>query len=329
MTDAEAIEYARLALAAWGCDGRQPRLIKNRENAVFEVRGPEGQRAALRLHRPGYQSNAAINSELWWSDALHHAGLRLPQPIAAQHGKLTVYVENAGRLASMVSWVDGVALGESGADFPWDENRQIRLYSALGQALADLHNHSDEISFPPEFTRPRLDCAGLLGTAPLWGRFWENPALSPAEMKLLHSTGAQLQAVLNTHENAGGDFGLIHADALRENVLVAEDAVTLIDFDDGAFGYRMYELGVAMSQNWELANAGDLARALLAGYQSKRSLPVDAPMLMPAFTTLRCLASCGWAMSRYAPDDPTLIAYGQRAVRAADRYQSGQAFFGI
>ena len=77
-----------LALEAaqhWG--GHSPRLIRNRENAVFEISLPSGP-AALRLHRMGYQSDAAIWSELWWCDALAAAGLPISTPILSQSGAL-------------------------------------------------------------------------------------------------------------------------------------------------------------------------------------------------------------------------------------------------
>lgn len=327
MNDTEAVLFATHSLGAWNITSCTPRLISNRENAVFEVTLPNAARAALRLHRPGYQSDASIRSELSWSDALAKAGMRLPQPIAAQNGELAVFVPEARRMASMVSWINGDPLGAGGEDFIWNKSKQNSLYSALGGALAQLHALSDNMDLPPDFTRPCLDTNGLLGPTPLWGRFWENPALTGAEANLLQKTRTRLTKVLAEHQANGGDFGLIHADALRENVFVEASSVTLIDFDDGAFGYRMYELGVAMSQNWQLENAADLANALLTGYQACRPLPTGASLLLPAFITLRCLASCGWTMLRYAADDPTLIAFAKRAVRAADLYLSGQKLF--
>jgi hypothetical protein len=57
MTEAEA------AAALWG--GRILRPVAERENAIFELALPQG-RAALRLHRRGYQPDTAIRSELWW-----------------------------------------------------------------------------------------------------------------------------------------------------------------------------------------------------------------------------------------------------------------------
>lgn len=323
MNDVEAITFAKAALAAWDINGATPRLIKNRENAVFEVVAPDGGRAALRLHRPGYQTDSAIRSELIWAQELANAGMELPCPIPCKSGDLVSFVSEAGRMASIVSWVDGVPLGDSGIDVEWGAATQLDLFKTLGAELAKLHKLSDALTLPDDFERPHLDIDGLLGEDPNWGRFWENPALTAAEHKLLLTTRAHLRGVLETYHAMGADFGLIHADAISENVLTADGAVTLIDFDDGVFGFRLYELGAAMSQVWARPNAQDLATALVEGY----GLNPEEAKLIPAFTVIRVMASCGWAIARHAPDDPTLLGYTDRATRAATRYLSGAPLF--
>lgn len=323
MNDAEAIAYAKAALAAWDAPDCTPRLIKNRENAVFEVIAPDGGRAALRLHRPGYQTDDAIRSELVWTQELAKAGMDLPRPIPCISGDLISYVTVAGRMSSIVSWVDGVALGDGGIADEWGESVQLELFTALGCELAKLHKLSNTLRLPETFERARLDIDGLLGEAPNWGRFWENPALSQADKSLLLEARAKLVSMLQDYHAGGADFGLIHADALSENVLVLDNAVTLIDFDDGVFGFRIYELGVAMSQVWDRPNAQKLATALVNGY----GLDPELAKLLPAFTVIRTLASCGWTISRYAADDPALIGYADRAVRAATRFMAGEPLF--
>ncbi len=323
MNDAQAIAYAKAALAAWDVPACTPRLIKNRENAVFEVAGPNGTRAALRLHRPGYQTDAAIRSELVWSQGLAQAAMAVPCPLQTRDGDVIAPVADAGRVASLVTWSEGEPLGEGGVPFSWDTDRQAQLYHALGAELARLHRISDTLSLPDWFERPRLDIDGLLGKAPLWGRFWENAALTREGMTLLQEARNRLQGKLQAL-SGDADFGLIHADALRENVFVQGDDVSLIDFDDGAFGFRLYDLGVAMSQNWDLPNAAELAAALCEGY----GLDAKPTALVPVFTVIRALASCGWCMPRYAPDDPALIAYTKRAVNIAKRYMDGKPVYG-
>ena len=53
------------AMAEWGITDCTPRLIKYRENAVFEVRAPDAPRAALRVHRQGYHSADSLASIIY------------------------------------------------------------------------------------------------------------------------------------------------------------------------------------------------------------------------------------------------------------------------
>ena len=46
-------ELAEAALASWGGAMAPPRLVVDRENAVFDVTTRDGVRGALRLHRVG------------------------------------------------------------------------------------------------------------------------------------------------------------------------------------------------------------------------------------------------------------------------------------
>ena len=110
----------------------------------------------------------------------------------------------------------------------------------------------------------------------------------------------------------GGDTGLIHADVLRENVLITEHSVSLIDFDDSGFGFRLYDLGTALVQVLALPEFPALRDALMAGYGTTDVAMVDA------FTMARTLASVGWTMPRLLPDDPIHQSHLARAVRCAD-----------
>ena len=324
MNDVEAIALAKAALSAWDVPDQTPQLINNRENAVFEVSALGGARAALRLHRPGYQSDASIRSEMIWSLGLSNAGMAVPCPIAARNGDVIAKISGSARVSSMVTWVEGVPLGADGVCLCWSDSEQLDLFHAIGAELLKLHQISDALILPEEFERPVLDVDGLLGDAPLWGNFWENAALTKGNSELLQGTRRALQGLFSKHLVEGGSFGLIHADALRENILVQNSTPVLIDFDDGGFGFRLYDLGVAMAQNWELPNAAELASALTEGY----GLTNEQARLLPAFTTMRALASCGWVISRYPPDSPQVEHYAGRAVRAATRFMDGTVLSG-
>lgn len=298
MTAALAAEAA----AHWG--GRLTRLLRDRENVVYEMALPSG-RAALRLHRVGYQSTAAIASELWWCDALARAGLPVPEAIPSLGGEVLVTLSN-GRHASAIGWLEGEALGEAGVPFARPLRQTLDLHHALGGLLARLHRATDALVLPEGFSRPRWDLEGLVGEAPFWGRFWDHPVADADQRAVL------LRARDALRERLSGDQGLIHADVLRENVLVDRDHVSLIDFDDSGFGFRLYDLGTVLSQNLYEPAYPDIRDALMAGYGTTDIALVEA------FTLARTCASVGWTMPRLLPDDPIHRSHLARAVRWAE-----------
>jgi len=303
------------ALQAWGAT--DAKLIKDRENAVYQV-VLGGSFAALRLHRVGYQSAAAIRSELSWMEALANAGLSVPAPIFALDKRKVVEL-TSGRLATMVTWVEGAPLGAAGEPLEGNHARQEAMFYAVGHAVGQLHNVTDDLSLPGDFDRHAWDEEGLLGENPFWGRFWESPVLENSECTLILDARALAAKKLRRFREGGGDFGLIHADVLRENVFVDRDRVTLIDFDDAGYGFRLYDLATLMSQNEGLPNSDALRAAAVQGYRNVRPLPDNALALLPMFIMLRRFASMGWIVPRAGSED-IMRVYAERALVAAQRF---------
>lgn len=300
------------AAAHWG--GVAVRLIRDRENAVFEMSMPNGARAALRLHRVGYQADAAIQSELWWCAALAAKGVPVSEPIPSTTGDLLVRLEN-GRMTSAVRWLDGSPLGEAGRPFDLPKSRLVDLHHALGRLVAQVHDATDALTLPDYFSRPAWDIAGLVGEAPFWGRFWDHPATDANQRATLVAARRFLGDWLAVQQNSGAQLGPIHADVLRENVLVVGDRLSLIDFDDAGAGFRLYDLGTVLSQNLYEPHYTAIRDALIAGYALTRPASVEA---VEVFTLARSCASVGWTMPRLAPGDPIHKSHLARAVTWAD-----------
>lgn len=303
------MRLAREAQAAWGCDG-EPKLLSHRENAVFRAM-QNGQPVALRLHRPGYMSEAEILSEIWWTRQLADAGFNVPRPLTMLSGEDMLPVGD--RLATAISWVEGTPLADLGEDRSRD----------LGAALARLHDLTDAATLPDWFTRHRWDIDGLVGDAPNWGRFWDHPALDQGGKDQLRTARDAARSDLETHRAAGGDFGLIHADALGENVFATDYGLCLIDFDDSGFGYRMYDLAVAASQSFGAPDYASKRDALAEGYASLRPLPGNWRDLFALFAFLRAASSLGWTEPRMDPGAPRMAHYRDRALAAARDYLAG------
>jgi Ser/Thr protein kinase RdoA (MazF antagonist) len=302
------MRLAEEAALHWG--GRPVALIVERENAVYRMAIPGGV-AALRLHRMGYQTAAAIRSELWFCAALADAGLPVPRPLVA--GDQALVTLSNGRMASAVEWMPGVPLGAAGVPLAGSVAQQADQHFALGQVLARVHDATEALTLPDHFARPAWDVDGLTGDTPFWGRFWDHPALTDAEAGLMRAARGFLRAALQDYARTA-PLMPVHADVLRENILVDGAALSLIDFDDCGMGFGLYDLGTVMSQNLYEPGVADLRAALIAGYGSLR--PVEARMV-DVFTLARTLASVGWTMPRLAPDDPVMRSHIARAVMYA------------
>lgn len=307
MSDLAAL--ASEAAAHWR--GTPTRLINDRENAVFEMALPDGGRAALRLHRMGYQSDAAIKSELWWCAALAAQGVPVPEPLETVNGDHLVRLGN-GRMASAVRWLAGEPLGISLQPFDLPTDRLVRLHHALGQMLARLHDATDALTLPDFFTRPRWDIPGLVGEVPFWGRFWDHPAADAAQRKTLIAAREFLTTWLARQTDP---LGPIHADVLRENVLVDGDRLALIDFDDSGIGHRAHDLGTALIYSIYEPFYPAIRDALIAGYAGTRPVTVEA---VEGFALARACASVGWTMPRLTADDPIHRGHLARAVKWAE-----------
>ena len=295
--------------AKWGATG-PVELIEERENAVYKIIRTDAP-AALRLHRAGYQNEASILAELKWTTRLAEAGFPCPKPIVNTDGTFLIPLSD-GRFASVITWVEGAPIGSADEPFVGSITQHCDLYHNLGRLLALLHNTSDSMN-TNDITRPAWDLPGLLGKTPFWGRFWDNPALSAGEKSFI--IYARDTAYVHLQDMKDTDFGLIHADALQENVFINGTNLTLIDFDDAGFGFRGYDLGVAMSQHYTLQYLEDLIAAIQSGYSTLRKAPSVEDIKF--FLMLRCFASSGWVIPRQAKKSPAQRRYAERALHLA------------
>lgn len=312
---AEAEALARGVLAGWGGALAPPRLVQISENIVFEARLARGERVALRLHRPGYQDEAAILAELEFMRALAAAGMTVPEPVAMDDGGLIGRGE--GRLASCVRWIDGVPVGPAVGASAADPMARRRLFAAIGELLGRLHDAADGWAGAAALARWHWDGEGLLGEAPHWGRVWDNPLLPAGGRDLLLQARAMAVARLGRIAPRAPEYGPIHADVLGDNLLATACGLVLIDFDDCGHGYRLYDLATALVKHLEEPDLPALVAALIRGYAAVRPLPEVTGPDLGFFVMLRAFASAGWIDTRAGCDDPRRALYLGRALRMA------------
>lgn len=290
------------ALERFSVEPENIELVTHSENVTFRVFTRSSKTDyVLRLHRPGYNSIEELNSERQWAAALKDAGLSIQESLPTRQGEYFVLIDVPGtgeqRYAGMTSWLEGALLSDCLEAQPDDADR-ARVFHRIGAIAATIHNQSAAWNEPPGFTRRRLDLDGLLGEQPHWGRFWEHPDLTPAGRTALLRKRHDVRIALQAYGETADNFSLIHADLDPDNIIQHGDDMALIDFDDAAFGWHLYDLASALIEYRSAPDFDALSAALLDGYREHRPLAKRDIEMLPAFLLIRGMATIGWYLQR-------------------------------
>ena len=300
------------ALALWGLTAASWSLVAARENQVFRV-DHQGRSYALRLHRPGYCSEAELRSELMWMEALDRGGLHVPAPVPSATGALLHMVGD--HAVDVLTWLPGAPIGKTGVALQTGDRNA--LFRNIGREMARLHTISDGWPLPESFVRRSWGREGLVGETPVWDRFWDNPTLSDETRNLFLTLRDSARDTL-AQKGEGLDYGLIHADLVRENVMIDGDRLQLIDFDDSGFGYRLFDIATTLIRNQNEPDYDTLRQALIEGYLSVRDLDLAE---LDLFVTLRATTYVGWIISRRQEDgsearNARFVAHAERLAKS-------------
>ncbi len=211
------------ALKSFPVDAQDVELIAHSENVTFRVSVHDGNTDyVLRLHRPGYNSIEELDSERVWTRALKEAGIPVPNSLTTHHGDNfeLVDIPKAGKpcYAGMTTWLEGSPLSDY-LETSSDIVMRVQTFRRIGEIAAAIHNQSTGWKEPAGFVRRHLDLDGLLGEAPIWGRFWEHADLSSAEAALLQRAREGLRDSLRAYGKRPDNFSLIHADLHPDNIV--------------------------------------------------------------------------------------------------------------
>jgi Ser/Thr protein kinase RdoA (MazF antagonist) len=293
---------ARAALKAFPIEADDLELVSFSENITYRVVDRrDGVVYALRLHRPWYHTLDELISERAWIRALADAGVAVQAPMRTTDGQeyASVTVPGTGeqRFAGLARWTTGRRLAEVLRETT-DSGIAERHFAELGALTASLHNQAATWQPPAPFTRHALDADGFMGMTPRWGPFWEHRSLSDAERRLMLDTRSRLHAALERLDRSSSVYTMIHADMHPGNVLVDGGRLTVIDFDDAAWGWHAYDIAVALVHQQSGTDLEAFERAYVTGYRSVRPISNQVLASLPMFRLVRGLAQVGWYHQR-------------------------------
>jgi Ser/Thr protein kinase RdoA (MazF antagonist) len=280
--------------------GLQVRLINLSENATYAVEAPDGRRWALRIHRDGYHSRAAVASELaWLQDLRSNRVVITPAPVRGRDGEIIQIIGHARmknpRHIVLSEW-------ETGAEPGIGENL-VQPFEVLGEVTARMHRHTRQWPRPGWFTRPTWNFATALGeTAPHWGRWRDGIGVDAEKAALFGRTVDLIGRRLGAYGQGAARFGLIHCDLRLANLLIDNASVKVIDFDDCGFSWFMYDAATPVSFYEHEAQVPDLIEAWKAGYRRVLELPTADAAEIPTFVMLRRMLLVAWIGSHAETD---------------------------
>lgn len=284
LSDDAALSTA--VLARWPeLAGATALLVNHSENHTYRFEGPDAALHMLRLHRPGYQTRLAIESELAWLGALAGSGIPVPRPIVGADGALVQEVV-PDRFAVLFHHEPG---GE-----PTIADDQTALFRTLGRFAATAHLHVGSWQRPEAFDRQRWDAAGLLDATSAWGDWRGAPHVEGEVLADLSALDARLRESLAAYGEGEDRFGLIHADMRLANLLVDGERTVLLDFDDSGFGWFLYDLAASLSFHETSPQVPTLIRSWLAGYLEVRPLTSADIGMIDTMILARRMALLAW-----------------------------------
>ena len=209
---------------------------------------------------------------------------------------------------------------------PRELNQGFRPGITLGEQMRGLGAAAaPHASFILPVTRPVWDCDTTLGPHALWGDWRVFAGFTPQEKELLERAETRIRAALVAYGKPRERFGLIHADMRLANLLVEGDILKLLDFDDCAYSWRLFDLAASLSFIEARPDLPDLVAAWLEGYRAvSTAYPlVGADMaVIPSLIMMRRLQLTAWLATRHDSDPvPALLStWKQDTLALAARY---------
>ena len=303
-------QLARVALDAYGLRGARLTFLRYFANITYRVDLPG---PVPKEHDPGpYLPNRfllrvllsgnweyALGEMTWLAALSREAGLPVPRPVPTLDGELLLRVITpgvpGGRIVSLMRWVDGRK--------PPAELRPRHLRT-WGRMVGRLHRFAAGWKPPEDFQRFVWDWEGLLGGRGFGCTVDELVGSMPRRLQEPFLVASrQARTVMDALGRGPDAYGMIHGDMYPDNLLFKGDQVLPIDFEDCGFGYWLWDIAVALSeQPW----TGEWYRrrdAFLEGYEGVHALPASQLDQLDLFMAAQYATGVLWA-SQFILDDP-------------------------
>ena len=298
-------------------------LAEHTENTDVANKGDSDsrdRRVIVRLCRPAYHSEEELLSEIRWMLELQkqyrehdedrqgwgvdkHSAVRfsLRQPITGDDGQYLYQVEDRkGQqyYGMLFTYLTGMALEDVAL------SEQPVWFECLGEVTALFHRQVRNWKESAGLFRFHWNYETMIGRQAVWGDWREvfvpaQPAKSAQGVPdVLDRADRIIYKKLQDYGIKRENYGLIHGDLRGANLLIEDDMLKIIDFDDCGFGWYMQDLASSLSFIETEQMIPELIHAWIAGYQKQGTLTREDLDMIPTFIMMRRLQLLAWVHSR-------------------------------
>lgn len=274
-------------------------LIKYSENIIYKITSKSIEPLVFRLHRPGYHSDAQLESELIWTDEINRdTDIATPVLYKGKNGKylqlLRSPISQIEYRCDLMSFLYGNAVGELSGSQLFGKMEEI------GTITAKLHKQAINRDKSVRLDRMSWDIPEFFGENGVWGSWRNYREVTGEDVSLFEQAQKLICQRLEAYGRTNETFGIIHADLHFFNIIDDGGKMQLIDFDDCGYGFYLYDLGctlVTYSQDLE-----KLADCWAKGYEKERKLSEKDRAMLMVFVLLRRIMRLAW-LSTHADSD--------------------------
>ncbi|MGO4733676.1 phosphotransferase enzyme family protein [Paenibacillus sp. 2KB_22] len=226
--------------------------IRHNENLTYHVVDEaSGQKYLLRIHQAAYASMSgiqhtppALEAEM---NLLHElnatTALRVQHPVRNVSGDwVTLWTSEAGKeiCCTVLEWIEG-------RDIQQGERLTTEQIYDLGAQLQMLHQYG-RVQNQTDRTKVRPTYGNIHENLVMLGQLEEGVRLgifTTEDFDLLRETFENINEQLATYPQHTGTWGVIHGDITRNNLLITDQGMSMIDFCLHGYGYYLFDAGGA------------------------------------------------------------------------------------
>jgi Ser/Thr protein kinase RdoA (MazF antagonist) len=270
-------------------------LLNYSENATYLVK-TNSEKLILRVSRLDYHTKSEIENELRWLELIdRESDIIVSLPMAGLNGEYvqTVKQGNDQFFCTLFTFLEGSAPDEN------KESDLIENFESLGAITALLHENSMNIrGLYATLKRLTWDFETILGEKPKFGRWQDGLGITPERAELYQKVSDKIKSRLLAFGKGPDRYGLIHSDLRLANLLVENNQMKVIDFDDCGYGWYLFDLATSLSFIEDNPYVPKLIEAWLKGYRKVRPLSKEEEQEIPTFVMMRRLQLVAWIGSR-------------------------------